>query len=199
VTLGGAAYLDRFDNLFDPRQGYSLIGDVGWSSSYFGSELDTLRAMLSGSLALSPGSGWTWVQTARIGAAEPLRGTLLDPTVRFKAGGQGSIRGFDFESVGPGIETDYGTIPLGGGALFILNEELRTPLWKSLRGAVFVDTGQIWESWSTADWQLSTSVGLGLRWSTPIGLVWGDAAWPVSNVGISTRDPKFYLGIGRPF
>ncbi len=199
VTLGGAAFLDRFDNPFDPRKGYSLVGDVGWSSSYFGSELDTLRAMLSGSLAVSLGPSWTWVQTARIGAQEPLRGTVLDPTILFKAGGQGSIRGFDFESVGPGIETDYGTVPLGGGALFILNEELRTPLWKSLRGAVFVDTGQIWESWSVADWRLSTSVGLGLRWSTPVGLIWADAAWPVANVGISSRDPKFYFGIGRPF
>jgi outer membrane protein assembly factor BamA len=199
VTLGGAAFLDRFDNPFDPRKGYSLVGDVGWSSSYFGSELDTLRAMLSGSLAVSLGPSWTWVQTARIGAQEPLRGTMLDPTILFKAGGQGSIRGFDFESVGPGIETDYGPVPLGGGALFILNEELRTPLWKSLRGAVFVDTGQIWESWSVADWRLSTSVGLGLRWSTPVGLIWADAAWPVANVGLSSRDPKFYFGIGRPF
>jgi translocation and assembly module TamA len=155
--------------------------------------------MVSGSLAASPWTGWTWVQTVRFGAAEPLRGTVLDPTVRFFAGGQGSIRGFDFESVGPGFETSEGSVPLGGGALFILNEELRTPLWKSLRGALFVDTGQVWPSWDDAGWQLSTSVGLGLRWSTPVGLVWGDVAWPVANVGISSRDPKFYFGIGRPF
>jgi len=134
-----------------------------------------------------------------VGVAEPLLGSALDEEVRFYAGGQGSIRGFDFESVGPAIETDYGPVPLGGGAMFILNEELRTPLWKSLRGALFVDTGQIWESWDVADWRLSTSVGLGLRWSTPVGLIWADAAWPVANVGISSRDPKFYFGIGRPF
>jgi translocation and assembly module TamA len=200
VTLGGAAFLDRLDNPFDPHRGFSLVADAGWSSSYFGSDLDTLRTMVSGSLAATPWSGWTWVQTGRIGVAEPLRGTELDPTVRFFAGGQGSIRGFDFESVGPWVESGEGTArALGGGGLFILNEELRTPLWKSLRGAVFVDTGQIWESWSVADWRLSTSVGLGLRWSTPVGLIWADAAWPVANVGISSRDPKFYFGIGRPF
>ncbi|HQP43094.1 MAG TPA: BamA/TamA family outer membrane protein, partial [Thermoanaerobaculales bacterium] len=165
----------------------------------FGSDLDTLRGMANGSLAVPLASGWTWVQAARIGVAEPLRGTVLDPTARFFAGGQGSIRGFDFESVGPGFETADGVVPLGGGALFILNEELRTPLWKALRGAVFVDTGQVWRSWGDADWRLSTAVGLGLRWSTPVGLVWGDVAWPVANVGISSRDPKFYFGIGRPF
>jgi len=199
VTLGGAAFHERFDNPFDPRRGYGLTADLGWSSSYFGSDLDTLRGMANGSLAVPLASGWTWVQAARIGVAEPLRGTVLDPTARFFAGGQGSIRGFDFESVGPGFETADGVVPLGGGALFILNEELRTPLWKALRGAVFVDTGQVWRSWGDADWRLSTAVGLGLRWSTPVGLVWGDVAWPVANVGISSRDPKFYFGIGRPF
>jgi len=200
VTLGGAAFLDRFDNPFDPRRGFSLVGDVGWSSSYFGSELDTLRSMVSGSVAVSPGPGWTWVQTGRVGVAEPLRGTLLERNLRFFAGGQGSIRGFDFESVGRWVESEEGVVRmLGGGGLFIVNEELRTPLWKSLRGAVFVDTGQVWESWSVADWRLSTSVGLGLRWSTPVGLVWGDVAWPVANVGISSRDVKYYFGIGRPF
>ncbi len=199
TTLGGAAFHERFDNPFDPRKGYSVVADAGWSSSYFGSDLDTVRGMVSCSLAASPWTGWTWVQTVRAGAAEPLRGTVLDPTVRFFAGGQGSIRGFDFESVGPAFATSTGSVPLGGGALFILNEELRTPLWKSLRGALFVDTGQVWPSWDDADWQLSTSVGLGLRWSTPVGLIWADAAWPVANVGISSRDPKFYFGIGRPF
>jgi outer membrane protein assembly factor BamA len=200
TTLGGAVFHDHFDNPFDPRKGYSFVTDLGWSTSYLGSDVDTLQAAASGSLALEPRRGWTWVQTLRLGVAEPLRGTELDESVKFKAGGQGSIRGFDFESVGPAIESGEGyMIPLGGGAMLILNEELRTPLWKSLRGAVFVDTGQIWQSWSVADWRLSTSVGLGLRWSTPVGLVWADAAWPVSNVGISSRDPKFYFGIGRPF
>jgi outer membrane translocation and assembly module TamA len=89
--------------------------------------------------------------------------------------------------------------PQGGGALFILNEELRVPVWRSIRGAVFTDIGQVWESWSAADGQVSMAVGLGLRWSTPIGLIWGDVAWPVANVMNSSRDPKFYVGVGRPF
>jgi outer membrane protein assembly factor BamA len=199
VTVGGAVFHDRFDNPFDPRRGYGLVADLGWSTSYLGSDVDTLRAAPSASLALEPWRGWTWVQTLRMGVAEPLLGSELDEEVRFFAGGQGSIRGFDFESVGPWVESQGVVSPDGGGALFILNEELRTPLWKSLRGAMFVDTGQVWESWSAADWQLSTAVGLGLRWSTPVGLVWGDVAWPVSNVGISSRDVKYYFGIGRPF
>jgi len=102
--------------------------------------------------------------------------------------------------VGP---TTYGfegsLVPAGGGALFILNEELRIPIWDPLRLAVFADIGQVWESWREADFDLSVGVGIGVRWSTPIGPLWADIAWPVVNIGISSRKPKFYLGIGRPF
>jgi outer membrane translocation and assembly module TamA len=188
-TLGAAVLHDRFDNPFDPRSGYSLVGDIGWSTSYIGSDLETLQAVVNGSLALAPRAGFTWVQTLRLGVAEGLQGTVLDPTLWFTAGGQGSIRGFDRDSV---------SAPQGG-ALFILNEELRTPLWKSLRAAVFADAGQVWQSWSQADFRLAVGVGIGLRWSTPIGLVWGDVAWPVANVEPSSGGPKYYFGIGRPF
>ena len=85
------------------------------------------------------------------------------------------------------------------GALFILNEELRIPVWGALRLAVFTDIGQVWTSWSDADFRLSVGAGVGVRWSTPIGPVWADVAWPVANVGISSKRTKFYLGIGRPF
>jgi outer membrane translocation and assembly module TamA len=40
---------------------------------------------------------------------------------------------------------------------------------------------------------------VGVRWSTPIGPLWADVAWPVADVGISSKKMKFYLGIGRPF
>lgn len=195
-TVGAAAFHDRFDNPFDPRSGYSLVGDVGWSTSYLGSDLDTLRAAVSGSIALEPISGSTWVQTVRFGIAEALLDTELDEAAKFQAGGQGSIRGFDRNSVGP---LNPITGEASGGAQFILNEELRIPLWKSLRAAAFADAGQVWESWEKADWRLSVGVGLGLRWSTPLGLVWADVAWPVGNVENSSRGPKYYFGIGRPF
>jgi outer membrane translocation and assembly module TamA len=64
---------------------------------------------------------------------------------------------------------------------------------------VFADIGQVWPSWSEADLEFSIGVGVGVRWSTPIGPVWADVAWPVANIGISSSKPKFYLGFGRPF
>ena len=139
------------------------------------------------------------MQALRIGIAEPFKGTNLDREARFFAGGQSSIRGFDLDSVGPVTFGIGGLVPAGGGALFILNEELRIPIWDPLRLAVFADVGQVWESWREADLSFSVGIGFGLRWSTPIGPLWADVAWPVANLGISSDKPKFYLGIGRPF
>jgi outer membrane protein assembly factor BamA len=199
-VVGARILIDRFDYLFDPRRGWGLTSDLGWSGAAIGSELEYASWLSNFSFALEPFRGATWMQALRLGVAEPLKGTSLDPEARFFAGGQASVRGFDLNTVGP---SEYGTagsfVPKGGGALFILNEELRIPIWDPLRAAVFADVGQVWESWRDADLDLSVGVGFGIRWSTPIGPLWADVAWPVANIGISSRKPKFYLGIGRPF
>jgi len=199
-TLGARTVFDRFDNLFDPRSGWGLSSNIGWSGSAVGSELEYVTWLSSYSLALQPFSGTTWIQAVRVGIAEPLKNTNLHRDARFFAGGQSSVRGFDLNTVGPvtlGIEGSL--VPAGGGALFILNEEMRIPVWGALRLAVFADIGQVWKSWSEADLEFSIGAGVGVRWSTPIGPLWADVAWPVANVGISSDKPKFYLGIGRTF
>lgn len=194
--LLGARYVrDRFDYPFDPRSGYGLIVDVAYSGDLLGSDFDYWTSLGSGSIALSVLGSSTWIQALRIGAAEPLNRTNLHPTARFFAGGQGSVRGFDRNTVGPIFLGD----PIGGGALFILTEEIRIPVWGGLRAAVFTDIGQVWHSWRDADFRVSVGAGVGIRWTTPIGPLWADVAWPVVNTGISSTKPKFYIGIGRPF
>ena len=199
-TLGARTIIERFDYLFDPRSGWGLTSDVGWSGEAIGSDLEYVSWLSGFSLALEPIQDVTWMQSLRFGVAEPLKGMSLDREARFFAGGQSSVRGFDRNTVGPvtfGI--DGSLVPAGGGALFILNEEFRIPVWDPIRVAVFADIGQVWESWREADTDLSIGVGFGIRWPTPIGPLWADIAWPVANIGISSKKPKFYLGIGRPF
>ena len=199
-TLGARTIIERFDYLFDPRSGWGMTSDIGWSGKAIGSDLEYVSWLSGFSLALEPIQDSTWMQSIRFGVAEPLKGTSLDREARFFAGGQASVRGFDLNTVGP---VTYGVgdtlVPAGGGALFILNEEIRIPIWDPIRVAVFADIGQVWESWREANYDLSVGVGFGVRVSTPIGPLWADIAWPVVNVGISSRKPKLYLGIGRPF
>lgn len=197
AVLGSQIIIDRLDNPFDPRHGYYLGFDLSWADDILGSDKENIRGLLTSSLAIEPKTGWTWFQSLRVGAAKPFNGAL-DRQSRFFAGGPASIRGFKLDSVGPVETIGDTTIYAGGEALFVLNEELRFPLWQSLRGAAFIDTGQVWETWSDADFDLSVGAGVGLRWSTPIGPLWVDAAWPVANRG-KNSGARYSFGIGRTF
>ncbi len=197
AVLGSQIVIDRLDNPFDPRNGFYGALDLSWAGEAIGSDKENVRGLMTGSLASEPINGWTWFQSLRLGAAKPLNG-VLDRQSRFFAGGSASIRGFKLDSVGP-VENFGGiTIYAGGEALFVLNEELRFPLWQALRGAVFVDTGQVWETWSDATFDLSIGAGVGLRWSTPVGPLWVDAAWPIANRG-ENSGARYSFGIGRTF
>ncbi len=195
--LGTQLIVDRLDNPFDPRSGYYAGLDLSWAGEALGSDTENIRALLSTSLSLEPRRDWTWFQSLRIGAARPING-VLDRQSRFFAGGAASIRGFELDSVGP-VEVLGGQVFYAGGeALFVLNEELRIPVWRSLRGAIFIDTGQVWETWSDADFSFSVGAGFGIRWGTPVGPLWADVAWPVANRGLNSG-ARFSFGIGRTF
>ncbi len=200
AILGAQIIQDELDNPFDPRRGYYAALDLSWNAPPLGSEVADVKSVLTSSWALAPWTDWTWTQSLRLGWATGLNGQTLTRDRAFFAGGQASIRGFDLDSVGPTtIGAGGGLAAAGGSALFILNNELRIPVWDGLRFAVFADVGQVWTDWGEAGRPFAVGAGVGLRWSTPVGPVWGDVAWPVADVGISSRGPKFYLGIGRPF
>jgi len=196
TVIGSQLVWDRLDNPFDPKEGFWAAADMSHSAPSLGSDFNDLRLVLTGVAVGAPISDWTWSQTLRLGAAEPLEDSVLSTDRRFFAGGQATIRGFDLDSVGP--LTPAGSVA-GGGALFVLNEELRVPIWRNLGAAVFTDLGQVWESWSDASFELSIGAGFGLRYATPVGPLWADVAWPVANLNISTPGPKYYFGLGTTF
>ena len=104
---------------------------------------------------------------------------------RFFAGGGTSLRGFGLNQAGPRDSTTG--FPVGGLALLIFNQELRFPMkiplvGNRLGGTVFYDGGNVyddmyhitlaWKSKSLTDLNYwSHTVGIGLRYPTPIGPV----------------------------
>ena len=65
------------------------------------------------------------------------------------------------------------TVPVGGKQLLILNSEMRFPLRvnKTLGGVIFYDGGNVYSAINFNDLihSYSNTVGIGLRYSTPIG------------------------------
>lgn len=107
--------------------------------------------------------------------------------LRFFAGGDQSIRGYDYKS----LSTLVNGYQIGGQNLAVGSFEynyLFKPKW---RGAVFVDGGNAFDAEFTNS--VKFGVGFGVRWASPVGPVRIDLA-----AGISEKSPPirlvFYIG-----
>jgi len=109
----------------------------------------------------------------RIGYMEGREGKAIPVYDKFYLGGINSLRGL--RNVGP-KDPETGDV-IGGTTMLNFNVELVFPLVKSagMKGVVFFDTGNAWESGYYLD-DMRKTAGIGIRWYSPIGplrLEWG--------------------------
>lgn len=198
----GLAY-DSRDNKVLTQRGVLANLDISGTGSVLGADLTFVRlyAQLAGFSPLGQVAGrpLTWATSLRLGLAETGGGQELIRSERFFAGGEYSVRGYPTESLGPQEDLGFIQRPLGGGALLVLNQELRVALPLDLTGVVFVDAGGVWETPSTVRLgEVVMSTGVGLRASTPLGVLRLDTAFPLHR---RPTDPRYklYLGFGSTF
>jgi translocation and assembly module TamA len=128
----------------------------------------------------------------------------LPPDQRFYAGGSGTIRGYQYQSVGPQFPNADGTAcernctPVGGTAITAGSLELRQRFGTNWGAAAFADGGQVSSSLKGLPGQFRIGVGAGVRYYTPIGPIRLDLAVP------APRHPgddgfEVYIGLGQAF
>ncbi len=110
----------------------------------------------------------------------------MPPSLRFYAGGDRSIRGYNYREVGPRLG-DFG---LGARNVITASGEYEHYFNANWGMAAFVDSGSAFDG-RTPDWR--TGVGVGLRWRSPVGPVRIDIAH-----GLDHPDSPFtvHLNIG---
>ena len=154
------------------REGYRLSGQLQGASQTLLSDADFMQARVSGKAIYS------LTPKLRVLGRMDAGMTLVDDfndlpaTLRFFAGGDNSVRGYDFQSLGP--QDASGTV-IGGPHLLVGSVELDYRLKEKWGVAAFVDSGNAFED---ADIRLRTGVGVGLRWFSPIGPIRLDLAVP---------------------
>lgn len=111
--------------------------------------------------------------------------------LRFFAGGDQSIRGYNHESLSPFSDKGY---LLGGQVLAVASGEYNYEVLEGLRLAAFADVGSAYDKQFSNDTKVGA--GLGLRWASPVGQVRVDVA---TGVGEADRPIKLHFFIGTPF
>jgi len=160
------------------------------------------------------------------GAGIPYTNSEVMPYVeQFYSGGSNSLRAFIARSVGPGTikSEDAEIIDQTGDIKLEGNFEFRFGISKIIRGALFIDAGNVWlkekdearpgaefSRFSFAD-QLAVGTGVGLRFDFSFFVLRTDLGFPLrtnyvengsnwyQSVSDSWHDKVFSLAIGYPF
>lgn len=113
--------------------------------------------------------------------------TTLPASVRFFAGGDTSVRGFAYQSLGPKDAT--GDV-IGGRHLAVAGVELDFALSEHWHPAIFADAGNAFNEPDELD--IRYSAGAGIRWRSPLGPIRIDVARPVD----ADRAWRLHLSMG---
>lgn len=157
-----------------PRFGRRLNLKLSGTDEWLGSDTAFVQVETGGKLILPLGSNARVL--TRLEAGWTLKDDFSDLpfSVRYFAGGDGSVRGYDYKALGP---TDTEGNVIGGANKLVGSLEFDARVFNNWSAAVFVDSGNAFNSFS--DMSLKTSVGAGIRWYSPLGPVRLDVAVPL--------------------
>jgi len=198
----GRLVYDTRDSRLNPTQGARVALDatpyvftVDDTSSFLRSEANATHY-----IALTESERFVLAGRGRIGSILGPETETIPASKRFYAGGGGSLRGFDFQSVGP---LDSENDPLGGRSVIEASLEARWRVTESIGVVPFVDAGNVYDSpvpgvQTGEDARIRASAGLGLRYHTAIGPVRLDIARALDQRDVDDIF-ELYISFGQAF
>jgi len=174
VIPGISLSKSRADDLINPSHGWKLLSSLKGASNTLLS--DTTFVQFYSSAKLVQGWGdFRLLSRAELGATWIDDTLELPASLRFFAGGDQSVRGFDFRSLGP--VNPESTEVEGGKQLLVGSVEVDYRVHPNWRIAIFADAGNAFNFNNKRDFRYSA--GVGIRWMSPIGPLRFDLAHPV--------------------
>jgi len=176
-----------------PTRGITASAQVagGFAQSNFADNGPFARAAgrLTGYLPL-PGN---WYGQARVEAGEVFAKASvgIPDTLLFRAGGDDSVRGYGYRSLGP---LKSGVLA-SGRVLLTASAEIARPFsdrWPNVWYAAFVDAGNAADDWKDLD--PAIGYGVGVRWRSPVGPLRFDVAY-----GREVRSVRLHFSVGIAF
>lgn len=190
LVLPGIRYSEhRFDNLVRPTKGYRFMVEGSGTHQLMGSDtgLIQLRAEGSGIVPLP----WRLSLMGRVaGGLSFLNDPMaeLPATLRFFSGGDRSVRGYAYKSLGP---RDSAGDVVGGRNLLEGSIELQRALFTNWGVSLFYDTGNAFNDLTKI--RLYEGAGVGVHYYTLIGAI---NLYVARQIGVDNPDFRVHLTIG---
>jgi len=128
-----------------------------------------------------------------VGATFSSNQKAVPPSLRFFTGGDHTVRGYGYKTLGPLEKSPSGKlVEVGGRYLLVGSIELERRIYKEFSGAIFTDAGNAMNHWNQ---KLAYSAGFGIRWGTPLGPLRLDIAKPLKKRNGKAR-PRIHLTFG---
>jgi outer membrane protein insertion porin family len=190
---------DKRDSILSPSRGFLLTFSEELIGTFLGGEESYYILQTGYTQYLTLFKKHVIEFRFRMGVAQDLGSSETVPVFdRFYAGGLGTVRGYNYRRVGP-IESGDA---VGGETLVILNLEYTFPIpfIEIIKGAVFVDVGQVHEDSYKIDFsKFAISVGPGIKIKTPIGPLAFYYGLPIANRDTEDRNGRFEFSLSHGF
>ncbi|WP_449125299.1 autotransporter assembly complex protein TamA [Pseudomonas viridiflava] len=168
----------RSDDRIDPHKGYRLQFDAQAAKEGLGSDANLVRGnvLLKGLTTVA--QNHRFLGRVQFGGNFTDGYTSIPPSLRFFAGGDQSVRGYDYQTLSP---TNSDGDRIGGRYMVAGSVEYQYSIAEKWRLATFVDQGNSFNSLDLPS--LKTGVGFGVRWVSPVGPLRLDLAHPLDDDG----------------
>ncbi|MEQ9607731.1 MAG: autotransporter assembly complex family protein [Kiloniellaceae bacterium] len=190
---------DDTDDPLDPTEGTRLQLTLTPSTGVGSESLFFLTTVVGGSAyyAIDDAKRFVLAGRTRVGSIVGEKTEALPASRRFYAGGGGSIRGYEYQLVGP---LDDDEDPFGGTSLVEVGGEVRVRVSEEIGVVPFVDGGMVNDDpWPNGEETFRWAAGLGLRYFTGFGPVRLDVAFPLNPRDGVDETFQFYVSFGQAF
>jgi translocation and assembly module TamA len=168
----------RSDNRIDPHNGYRLQFDTKVAKEGLLSDTNLLYGTVLLKGLTTVWDNHRFLGRVQFGGSATNGYKSIPPSLRFFAGGDQSVRGYDYQTLSP--ENSDGD-RIGGRYMVAGSLEYQYSIAEKWRIATFVDQGNSFNKLELPS--LKTGVGVGVRWVSPVGPIRLDLAHALDDDG----------------
>jgi translocation and assembly module TamA len=189
-------YKTSYDDVVFPRNGYSINLTMRGASTVTYSDTNFVQAEFAPKLILSPFDFSRIILRSDLGYTAVADPATIPLSLQYFAGGSDSIRGYDYEQIGP------------GRYLYVGSVEYQQHVYKQWWGTTFIDAGNVVNNFGNPQFNvngvqqpnadlaqmINRSVGVGVMYASPVGPIELTVAKPIGNNSGNGFSVQFIMG-----